>query len=337
MEAMERGLLPDAAVRWGIRRLCSQRLALEASRRVSGGDVAAFAEALERSPVAPVPEKANEQHYEVPPDLFRLMLGPRLKYSCCYWESPGGSLERAEEDSLRITGERAGVEDGMRILELGCGWGSLSLWLAEQLPRATIVSVSNSRSQRAFIEDRARARGLANLSIVTADMNAYDAGRRFDRIISVEMFEHMRNYRTLLARTARWLHPDGRLFVHVFCHQRYPYVFETEGAHNWMGRHFFTGGIMPSVDLLPAVAAPFALEEQWHWSGMHYARTAEAWLDNLDANRSDVLDVLGRTYGPARATRWLNRWRVFTMACAELFAYGEGREWGVAHYRFAPA
>jgi cyclopropane-fatty-acyl-phospholipid synthase len=339
--AVERGWVPDPAVRWGIRRLCVQRLRQQTGViEDSGGDRAALARFIDRlrtSEIALLPEKANQQHYEVPADLFRLMLGPRLKYSCCWWEKGAGSLAAAEDVSLRLTSTHAGIEDGMRVLELGCGWGSLTLWLAEHYPHCSIVSVSNSASQRAFIEAAARERGLSNVSIVTADMNVFDADRRFDRVVSVEMFEHMRNHSALLSRIARWIEPDGRLFIHVFCHRRFAYEFDTDGAQNWMGRHFFTGGLMPSADLLPSLPSPFALEDEWRWPGMHYARTAEAWLANLDARSGEVLHALQRAYGHEDASRWLQRWRIFLMACAELFGYAGGSEWGVAHYRFRPS
>jgi cyclopropane-fatty-acyl-phospholipid synthase len=336
-EAVERGWLPDPAVRWGIRRLCAERLRQQAAAINDSGDSAALARficRLQAAEIAQVPEKANAQHYEVPADFFRLMLGPRLKYSCCWWDDTVSSLAEAEDRSLRLTTHHAGVEDGMQILELGCGWGSLTLWLAHHFPRCSIVSVSNSAGQRTFIEAVARERGLSNVSIVTADMNVFDTGRRFDRVVSVEMFEHMRNHSALLSRIARWLEPDGQLFVHVFCHRRFAYEFETEGAANWMGRHFFSGGLMPSADLLPAIPSPFDLVENWRWSGMHYARTSEAWLANLDARRDEALHALQPACGGGDAARWLLRWRIFLMACAELFGYADGSEWGVAHYRF---
>ena len=336
-EAVERGWLPDPAVRWGIRRLCTGRLRQEAAVINGSSDSAALARFIDRmqaAEIAHLPEKANEQHYEVPADFFRLMLGPQLKYSCCWWDDTVGSLAEAEDRSLCLTANHAAIEDGMRILELGCGWGSLALWLAQHYPRCSIVSVSNSAGQRAFIEATARERGLSNVSIVTADMNVFDTDRRFDRVVSVEMFEHMRNHSSLLSRIARWLEPDGRLFVHVFCHWRFAYEFETEGAANWMGRHFFSGGLMPSVDLLPSIPSPFAIEGLWRWSGTHYAQTAEAWLANLDARRDEALHALNPVCAGGDAARWLLRWRIFLMACAELFGYADGSEWGVAHYRF---
>jgi cyclopropane-fatty-acyl-phospholipid synthase len=326
----ELGWVPDAAIRVAIRRLCRERLASERARRGKTPDAEttqAFLRSLRAAEVAPLPAKANAQHYEVPAALFRLMLGPRLKYSCCWWGWSVETLAQAEEASLAITAERADLRDGQQVLELGCGWGSLSLWMAERFPNSRILAVSNSRGQRAYIEQEARQRGLRNLDVRTADMNTFDAGGRFDRVVSVEMFEHIRNHHALLARIGTWLEKDGRLFVHVFCHQRFAYLFEEEGAGDWMGRHFFSGGMMPSLDLLPGVPSPLALEQQWTWDGTHYARTANAWLD-------EALHVLARAYGKEAAPRWLGRWRIFLMACAELFAYRAGDEWGVAHYRW---
>ncbi|MBI1355694.1 MAG: methyltransferase domain-containing protein [Acidobacteria bacterium] len=329
LESAERGIAPDAAIRFGIRRLCGQRLGEERARGVSP---AAFAERMRRGPVAPVPEKANEQHYEAPPELFRLALGPRLKYSCCLWGDGVETLARAEEAALEETCRRAELRDGHSILELGCGWGSLSLWMAERYPGSRITAVSNSRLQRRFIEERAVERGLENLRVVTADMNDFETDDRFDRVVSVEMFEHMRNYEELLRRIAGWLRPDGKLFVHIFCHRRYGYAFETTGATEWLGRNFFTGGIMPSADVFTYFQREMRLTRQWTWDGTHYQRTAEAWLANLDERKGEVLPVLAATYGAREAERTFQRWRIFFMACAELWGYAAGNEWLVGHY-----
>ena len=319
IELAERGLLPDAALRWGIRRLLKERLGEPADESF-----------LEDAPVAPVPEKANEQHYEVPAAFYRLVLGRRMKYSSALWPEGVDALDAAEDAMLDLTCERADLADGQRVLELGCGWGSLTLQMAERYPASRITAVSNSASQRAFIE----ARAPANVEVITADMNGFEPEGAFDRVVSVEMFEHMRDHRTLMARIARWLAREGKLFVHVFCHRSKAYPFETDGADNWMGRHFFTGGVMPSEDLLPRCAGDLALEKQWRVDGTHYAKTAEAWLRNLDHRRDAARAVLAQDLGSAEARRQVRRWRIFFLACAELFGYRNGEEWFVAHYRW---
>ncbi|CAN5167836.1 cyclopropane-fatty-acyl-phospholipid synthase family protein [soil metagenome] len=322
------GLVPDTVVRRAIRVNCARRLARE--RRGGPSRQEAFLNQLRASAIADRVEKPNEQHYEVPAEFFQLVLGPRLKYSCCFWPEGVDSLAAAEETMLALTCERAEIEDGMELLDLGCGWGSLTFWLAERYPACRILAVSNSRTQRAFIESRARERDLRAIEVVTADANVFDLERRFDRVVSVEMLEHARNYEALLDKIAGWLEPEGKLFVHVFSHRELAYAYES----GWMAKHFFTAGTMPSHDLIPHFAEKLALEEQWAVSGLHYARTAEAWLERLDDARGDALDVLSDTYG-ADAERRLRMWRIFFMACAELWGYRSGSEWGVSHYRFA--
>ncbi|MEZ6138476.1 MAG: cyclopropane-fatty-acyl-phospholipid synthase family protein [Pirellulaceae bacterium] len=323
----EAGLIPDWLIRMGIRRLLAKRLS---SRR--SVDVASFAKALQAGPLAIETQCANTQHYEVDSNFFRFVLGPHLKYSSCLFRSPSTSLEDAETEMLRLTCERAEVANGMHILELGCGWGSLTLWLAKNYPLSQITAVSNSHSQRIFIERVAQERGLANVRIITEDMRFFETKSKFDRIISVEMFEHMRNYSLLFARLARWLAADGKAFVHVFCHKDTPYLFETEGDEDWMGRNFFTGGTMPSLDLFRYFDRDLSISKQWSIDGMHYWRTCEAWLTNADRRRSDILACFERELSRRDAKRVLQRWRMFFMACAELFRFRNGTEWFVAHY-----
>ena len=335
---IEKDVLPDGAIRWGIRRLLKQRLVDErpddAAARFAKVD--AFAAELRTLPVAIETKAANEQHYEVPAAFYKLCLGPRLKYSSCFYETGTESIGQAEETMLAKSCARAELQDGMEILELGCGWGSLSLWMAEHFPNSQITAVSNSRTQKQFIDARAAERGLKNLTIVTCDVNQleFDANTRFDRAVSVEMFEHMRNYQTLLGRIASWLNPGGTLFVHIFTHHRFAYTFEVRDESDWMARYFFTGGIMPSDDLLHYFQKDLRLADHWHVDGRHYQLTSEAWLQKMDARREALMPVLAEAYGAEHATRWWVYWRVFFMSCAELFGYRGGREWLVSHYLF---
>lgn len=338
LEWVQRGRVPDPVVRWGIRQLCRQRLREEEGRAAAGRGqgLAPFLAEMREGPIAPLPEMAKAQHYELPPAFFGQVLGRRRKYSCCHWGEGIGSLDQAEEASLAITGARARLAEGQEILELGCGWGSLTLWMAERYPGSRITAVSNSVPQRGHIEAAAAARGLGNVRVITGDMNRFETGERFDRVVSVEMLEHMRNYPALLGGVRGWLRPEGRLFVHIFCHRTFAYRFETEGAHNWMGRHFFTGGIMPSYNLLGEFPDQFRVAERWWWSGTHYAKTSNAWLARLDARREAVGPILVQVYGTEAADRWRMRWRLFFMAVAELFGYRRGEEWGVGHYLMEP-
>jgi cyclopropane-fatty-acyl-phospholipid synthase len=332
----ERGLLPDALIRHGIRQLCRQRLQDEgiADARSADARFNQLIAELKSSPIAIETQAANEQHYELPTEFFQLCLGKRLKYSSAFYPEGNESLDAAEEHMLQMYGERAELVDGQDILELGCGWGSLSLWLAEHYPRARVTAVSNAQAQRQHIEAIATGRGLTNLRIITADMNDFDIDARFDRVVSVEMFEHMRNWRALFQRLHGWLRPGGRFFMHIFCHRDQPYFFEDRGEDDWMSRHFFTGGIMPSDALPLRFQDHLRLLDQWRWSGRHYAKTSNAWLSNMDLRRATILPILADTYGQDQAQLWFQRWRLFFLAVAETFAYGGGQTWWVSHYLF---
>jgi len=338
IDLAERGLLPDSMLRFGMRRLMRSRLQAHYADGIEA-QTQAYRELLQelrQSPVAIETDAANEQHYMVPTDFFKLVLGQQLKYSCALWPEGVTDLDQAEQAMLKLYGERAGLADGQNILELGCGWGSLTLWMAASYPAASITAVSNSASQREHIEAEARARGLDNVQIITADVNHFTPpDEHYDRIISIEMFEHMRNYQTLLQRVASWLHDDGLLFVHIFCHHRLMYPFETEGEHNWMGRYFFTGGLMPALDTLLHFQQNLLLQDFWAVDGRHYEKTSNAWLALLDQRSEQVLQVCRQTYGEAQAKIWRQRWRMFFMACAELFGMHNGREWLVGHYLFS--
>ena len=336
LELAERGLVPDALLRFGARRLIGARLREEyrddaerASRRY-----AALLKELRASPLAMQTDAANRQHYEVPDDFFRLVLGPRLKYSACYWPPGVAALADAETAMLELCARRARLEDDMRILDLGCGWGAFALWAATRYPRSRILAVSNSASQKTFIEARARALGLDNVDVLTRDVNDLLFDERFDRVVSIEMFEHVRNYSTLLERISGWLAPRGKLFVHIFCHRHLMYPFADQGDADWMARHFFTGGLMPARDTLLHFQNSLRIERRWELSGEHYRKTAGAWLANLDAARSAAALALGGDTDAVAARRALQRWRMFFIACEELFGWRGGSEWLVAHYLF---
>ena len=333
---VEQGLVPDRVVRLGIRRLLKDRLAEQHATDAEAAEALnqAFIAQMRDAPIALLPEKANEQHYEVPAEFFAKTLGPHRKYSSCFWGDGAGTLEQAEDHALRITCERAGLQDGQDILELGCGWGSLSLWMAEHYRGSHVTAVSNSHSQRRHIEREAEARGLVNLRVITCDVNQFDTqAGRFDRVVSVEMFEHLRNWARMFARVAGWLKPEGRFFMHVFATRGAPYAFVERDASDWMSRHFFSGGMMPGDDLALNFQDDLRLAKRWRWDGTHYQKTSEAWLRNMDESRDDLMGLMTTTYGDA-AELWWQRWRLFFMSVAELFGYEDGQQWWVSHYLF---
>ena len=327
----ELGYLPEPLLRFGIQKEIKDRLK---TIYTEGNSRGSLQKQLVGAPIAVDQEKANEQHYEVPSSFFNLVLGKNKKYSCCYWPEAIGSLSQAEDASLEQVVSRAEIKDGMRICELGCGWGSLSIRLAKSFPNSEILALSNSNSQRQYIESQSDKLGLKNLKVLTGDVADFKPQGLFDRVVSIEMFEHVRNHQELLSRISSWMNEDARLFVHVFCHKKYTYLFESQASQSWLGHYFFTGGMMPSQDLLSSYQSGLSLLKKWDVSGVHYAKTANAWLRNLEQNKKEVVEIFKNTYGLESCIRWFNRWRLFFLACEELFAFDEGKEWFVSHYLF---
>lgn len=337
-DLLAKDIIPDALVRIGIRSRLKDTLRPFEKLNCEGRQqlVMKHVRELKDSPIAIATDEANEQHYELPTAFFEKVLGPHMKYSSGYWDPDTTDIETSEARMLKLTCERAGLEDGQRILELGCGWGSLTLWMAREYPNSKITAVSNSRTQRAHIEAQAEKRGLTNIEIKTVNMISYEGEgeSEFDRVVSVEMFEHMKNYEKLLARISRWLKPGGKLFVHIFTHREYAYHYEAKDESDWMARYFFTGGQMPSDDLLLYFQDQLSIEDHWQVSGTHYQKTSEAWLTRMDEASKELKPLIAGTYGEADATKWWVWWRCFFMACAELWGYQGGDEWIVSHYRF---
>lgn len=333
---LEKNLVPDVLIRSGIRKLLKQRL-----RDENKGDQEAqqkhheqILKLLCESPIAVETNAANEQHYEVPTEFYQVVLGKHLKYSSGYWKEGQNDFNQSEADMLDLTCERAELKNGQQVLELGCGWGSLSLFMAARFPGSKITGVSNSRTQKEFIDAQARKRGLNNLSIITCDMNVFQTDQKFDRVVSVEMFEHMRNYNALFNKVSSFLKDDGKMFVHIFTHKEFSYLFEVKDETDWMSKYFFTGGIMPSDHLLLYFPEYFKIQKHWRVNGMHYSKTSEAWLSNMDKNRDKIMPLFEKTYGKEHAEKWWVYWRIFFMSCAELWGYNNGNEWFVSHYLF---
>lgn len=333
---LEKNKIPDALIRIGIRRLLKQRLQDEnkGSAEAQQQHLMQLIDELKKSPIAIETNAANEQHYEVPTEFYKYCLGKHLKYSSGYWKEGVKDIDVSERDMLELTCQRAELQNGQEVLELGCGWGSLSLYMAEKFPGSSFTVVSNSRTQKLYIDEEARRRGLPNLRVLTINMNDFDLPHTFDRVVSVEMFEHMRNYQKLMKLVAAMLKPSGKLFVHIFTHKEYSYKFEVKDESDWMSRYFFTGGIMPGDNLLLYFNENLCIENHWRVNGLHYSKTSEAWLANMDKNREKIMPLFEKTYGREQALKWWVYWRIFYMACAELWGYNRGNEWFVSHYLF---
>lgn len=333
---MESGYVPDFIIRFGIRKLLKNRIQELHQHSDLNKYIQSYATELKNSPLAIMTKQANDQHYEVPTEYYDLCLGEHKKYSSCYWDESIRILEDAERKSLDISIEHAEIHDGMRILELGCGWGSLSLELARRFPNSQITSVSNSKTQKKYIDQKAQERGLKNLEILTLDLGRQESYKfpqeHFDRIMSIEMMEHLRNYELFFKLLAPVMKNDAKFFIHIFNHKSHPYFFETEGADNWMGQYFFSGGQMPSRDLFDQFSSDLQVQKKWDWNGQHYQKTLEAWLERMDLFEIKIREIFAQAYGTSNVEKWFNRWRVFYMACSELFGFNKGLEWGVTHY-----
>lgn len=333
---LEKNKVPDSLIRIGIRNLLKQRLKDEnkGNTEAQQAHLMQLIDELKASPIAINTQEANEQHYEVPTQFYQYCLGKHLKYSSGYWKDGVKDIDTSEKDMLEITCERAELKDGQDVLELGCGWGSLSLFMSAKFPKSNFTVVSNSRTQKIYIDEQAKLRGINNLTVITININDFTLDKTFDRVVSVEMFEHMRNYQKLMHKVSTLLKPEGKLFVHIFTHKEYAYKFEVIDDTDWMSKYFFTGGIMPSDDLLLYFNEHLGIQKHWHVSGMHYNKTSEAWLQNMDKHKAEIMPLFEQTYGKENAVKWWVYWRIFYMACAELWAYNNGEEWIVSHYLF---
>jgi cyclopropane-fatty-acyl-phospholipid synthase len=333
---LEKNKIPDALIRVEIRKLLKQRLRDEKkiSTKLQQQHLMQIIEELKNSPIAVNTIDANEQHYEVPTEFYQYCLGKHLKYSSGYWKDGVNDINTSEKDMLQLTCERAELMNGQDVLELGCGWGSLSLFMAAEFPQSNFTVVSNSRTQKIYIDEQAKLRNLTNVNVVTADMNTFTIDKKFDRVVSVEMFEHMRNYEKLMKKISSFLKENGKLFVHIFTHKVYTYKFEVKDETDWMSKYFFSGGIMPGDNLLFYFDDEIPVEKHWHVSGIHYSKTSETWLKNMDAHKKEIMPLFAKAYGEKNALKWWVYWRVFFMACAELWKYNNGDEWMVSHYLF---
>jgi len=331
---------------WLQRKLIQSHLKWWSGRLEAGGDAEKqhhYREKMikvfrENEKIAEATEEAKEQHYEVPTDFFLLSLGPWLKYSSCYWPKGCSTLRGAEEAMLEKICERAQIQDGMEILDLGCGWGSCGLYLLKKYPNVKVTFFSNSTTQQAYIREQAKkGNNLDRIKSIAGDVNVTELNAEFDRIVTNEMFEHMKNYEKLFEKVSKWLKPEtGLLFIHVFCHRFFPYQFKVKDSNNadWMGRNYFTGGSMPSFDTFLYFQKHLAIQNTWMINGVHYSKTLEAWLDLLKEKESIISEIFAKEYGADKVTEHLNGWKLFYIMSSEAFKYNEGNDWCVAHYTF---
>ena len=339
---LAQGWIPDFLIRFGVKILLRNKIKNQKIPNIEKrqSKKVEFVNNLKNQPIAIKTSEANEQHYELPPSFFEEILGDRLKYSCGYWDEflppsdCANKLNQSEEAMLELTCSRADIKNGQKILDLGCGWGSLSIYMAENYPESKITALSNSSTQIEYINSIAKEKELDNLKAVIADINTYKSNNTFDRIISIEMFEHMRNYEALMSKLSKLLRNKGKLFIHIFSHHTYPFAYVNKSSSDWMARYFFAGGTMPSQDLLHYFLEDFHLENQWAVSGKHYKQTLEAWLYKMDNKKETIWPIFLEVYGKKEAKKWWNYWRTFFLSCAEFFGMNEGNEWFISHYLF---